>query len=1063
MSEEDMSLQAKENAMVALPYRNDEPPQRIPSSPLALFPTTPKIPNNDLFTLIADFFDWVEMDWQLPLCTPETARESLPHPFDLNAGPYTVPDLVKVYGRSVHTVHQFLWKHRIPSCGFRPAERGGRYTLYQKHDLLPVTEQWEWERLMSAVDTWWLRFFPPACGTCYRCTIHAHQAVTQHIFCSGNTTLADMRSVFTQFLKELQCLGNIADWWQTHASDDWQGARCGAWGIVLIYLLDRRLLHFSYDELFFLKPLRNRDYVDLARLWRHRRPNEYAQFQHALEMANYNSWAKDHALAVLSLLVLLKHGLSGLTELARPLLPEELQHVCAEKHLVTMHLGWGIFLPYPLHADIRVGHVALDDIRYYIWQYAANQVEPQHHGGWDKGPHSIRQMAVSAIEQALAAPLYEGTRGILPRRPETEGMIISPYRIIYEGKQNDSGYLLLSPETQKDVMMYLTYCHQEQHMAVTTLRARAQALMHFFTWVRTHGKSARYPHWNFQEAHETFRAYAANGCAELLATTRRERLFELAHFFTTLTDLEFPVPEGYRLLYTLEKSTGNASSPRMLPKEDIMDRVFRDGVRHLSHDPFSRLALTIQYYCGTRITETCDLHVFCVLEDPDGHVYLLIPRGKTKQERPFPIIELGMGPLLEYMDEIVALRLTPEGTSRLLGKTNFRYLEDDPEKARDWHYLFDRISSVDDAARRRGRLSRNRVHQAMQEALLIAATTTPDGLFQMATYHPACRHRRRKGQRCRYFAAKANITRCPCCGSPLSGECGDRCVHVLKDDFVCDGVAYNGEVFCPKCEMPLAALLPITTHVFRHNSVSRAHRAGVSLAQNMRLHGHQTVPMHLRYLHLLLEDTTNEVRQIFAEKRLRDVRQILGSTAGKIVEGGIAYTVSLEHYLGITLQRALKRRTYGIWGGFWAGALAQRGVASPLTLEDEIVIPEDTYEHTVAQYWYEALGLAVSEVAFEQVTSGKWCAEVPSFLDRHKIEALVQFHLHHIQDSFRSALGQRLMETDILEQRRFLDDLAEKLRPWWQHLGAIDQLVEMFAPGGSHAFQKQLPPTESET
>lgn len=218
--------------------------------------------------------------------------------------------------------------------------------------------------------------------------------------------------------------------------------------------------------------------------------------------------------------------------------------------------------------------------------------------------------------------------------------------------------------------------------------------------------------------------------------------------------------------------------------------------------------------------------------------------------------------------------------------------------------------------------------------------------------------------------------------------------------------------------------------------------------------------MHLRYLHLLLEDTTNEVRQIFVEKRLRDVRQILGTTTGKIVEGGVAYTVSLEQYLGITLQRALKRRTYGIWGGFWAGALAQRGIASPLSVEDEIVIPEDTYEHTVAQYWYEALGLAVSEVAFEYVTNKKWRAEVSAFLDRQKIEALVQFHLRHITDSLSTALGQRLMETDIFEQRRFLDDLVEKLRPWWQHLGAIDQLVEMFAPGGGHAFQKQLSPTE---
>jgi hypothetical protein len=104
--------------------------------------------------------------------------------------------------------------------------------------------------------------------------------------------------------------------------------------------------------------------------------------------------------------------------------------------------------------------------------------------------------------------------------------------------------------------------------------------------------------------------------------------------------------------------------------------------------------------------------------------------------------------------------------------------------------------------------------------------------------------------------------------------------------------------------------------------------------------------------------------------------------------------------------------------------------------------------------------LAVSEVAFEYITRGKWHAEVPSFLDRHKIEAIVQFHVHHLQDSFKSALGRRLMETDILEQRRFLDDLAEKLQPWWQHLGTIDQLVEMFAPGGGHAFQKQLPSTE---
>jgi hypothetical protein len=417
----------------------------------------------------------------------------------------------------------------------------------------------------------------------------------------------------------------------------------------------------------------------------------------------------------------------------------------------------------------------------------------------------------------------------------------------------------------------------------------------------------------------------------------------------------------------------------------------------------------------------------------------------------------------QYMDAIMKLRFSEDGTaSRTLGKTNMRYQVEDPERATDWHYLFDRVPIPESRRKSRGRLSRGRVELALKEALIFAAKINPDGLFQQEKYSPSCHRKREKGQQCSFFAAQDGVTVCPCCGSPLSGRRGSMCRHILEEDFECDGFAQDGEAFCPKCDTPLADFLPITSHVFRHNSVSRANHAGVSLEHNMKLHGHVTIPMHLRYLHTYLEDTTDEVKRVFAVKRLREVRQALRSSPGQIVEGGIAYTVSLEHYLGLTLQRTLKRRTYGIWGGFWAGALAQRGVASPLTLEDEIVIPEDTYEHTVAQYWYEALGLAVSEVAFERVTQGKWQAQVPPFLDRQKIEGLVQLHLHIVQDSLGTALGMRLMETDIIEQRRFLDDLAEKLRPWWKHLGTIDPLVEMFMPmqGGSNAFYKQLPPSE---
>src|SRR5258708_4909675 len=229
---------------------------------------------------------------------------------------------------------------------------------------------------------------------------------------------------------------------------------------------------------------------------------------------------------------------------------------------------------------------------------------------------------------------------------------------------------------------------------------------------------------------------------------------------------------------------------------------------------------------------------------------------------------------------------------------------------------------ADEGMKTRGCLSKTRVSEAFREALLIAAKTNADGLFQSETCHDACQHQRRKGQQCFYFAANAGVTTCPCCGSPLSGKLGARCRHILEEDFICDGIALNGEAFCPKCDTPLSEFLPISPHVFRHNSVSRAHRAGVSLVHNMLLHGHKTATMHLRYLHLFLEDTTSEVRQIFAEKRLREVRQILGSAPGQLVEGGIAYTVSLEHYLGSTLQRTLKRRNYGIWGGFCAGTRA---------------------------------------------------------------------------------------------------------------------------------------------
>ena len=853
------------------------------------------------------------------------------------------------------------------------------------------------------------------------------------------------------FFKEVFRLGSVRAWWHEHQADVWEGEghaslaeSCSSISSI-VGSSNSPLRNCCVSRLFVASTT-----WDLTRPWRARDQEEYDQFCRSFSMVSASGQSKQQALFVLTIFVLFRYGLTGLRELGRPLSAEELHQVLSLGHLVTTHLGHGIFLPYPLSADIRVGHVVLDEIRFFCWQYASARAEKSR---WNEGPQRLSLSVMNSIERALAAPVYTSASGIFPRRPETERLIVSPWRMQAQGVQAQNGYALLPSPVQQQLMAYLTYCHQEQGRELGTLYSRVRGLMHFFAWAYRQGRLFTYPQWDRETAQDIFRAYA-NSCVQLRAATRREYFMLLASFFATLADLEYPIPAGYQLFSQLERDLPRV--PRSLPREEVLDRVFREGVCQLSYDPFARLALTIQYYCGTRLTETCDLHLFCILEDQEGHASLLIPKGKTKQERPFPIVELGMGPLLQYMDEVVALRLAPDGTSRTLGRTNFRYLKDDPERAKDWHYLFDRIPGASGEVRGRRWLSSSRVGKALREALLIAAKSNPEGLFLPETYNPVCQHQRKKGQQCGYFVAKAGITICPCCGSSLSGERGVRCRSRMAEDFRCDGEARTSEAFCPKCDMPLAQLAPITSHVFRHNSVSRAHRAGVPLAQNMQLHGHRTIPVHLRYLHLFVDETAEEVSRIFAHKRVQEVRLALGED----VELKNVCPVSLDQYLSLTLQRSLKRRTCGIWGGFWAGALAQRGVVSPISVQEEIVIPEECSEHAVAQYWYEALGLAVSEVAFEAITAGKWQAQVPAFLDRQKIDALVQFHVHVVQGAWGSVLLRQRMEADLLEQRRDLGQLAEILRPWWQQLGTIDRLVELMAPGGGYAYQRAIPATE---
>src|SRR5205814_680265 len=179
---------------------------------------------------------------------------------------------------------------------------------------------------------------------------------------------------FGHFLWEVYRKGSVTAWWYDYRADTWNRYKSSAWGILFVYLLDRRLLHLSFDELLQLKPILNKGYPGVIRLWRNR-------------------------------------------------LPEEFQQVCRERRLVTKHLGCGVFLPYPLTEDIRVGHVILDDIRWYFWRYAANQCQKSTETRWHLGPNNWPIVAINIIEQSLTAPMFEQAEGILSRRPETEKML----------------------------------------------------------------------------------------------------------------------------------------------------------------------------------------------------------------------------------------------------------------------------------------------------------------------------------------------------------------------------------------------------------------------------------------------------------------------------------------------------------------------------------------------------------------------------------------------------------------------------------------------------------------
>ncbi len=983
------------------------------STALVLFPQKAPFDSSHLVSLVTDFFRWLEEIWQFPVVQPASATwrdlNYLLSPLQVAEEDwYTIQDLCLLWGHTVNKVRMDLKKCAVRSelHRDRSGQTGNPPKMYQGRQLTPVMAHWEWQRLHAALDACWDRFAQPRCGTC-----GCRQMVNIQLNCERrNSTLLRYRRSLYRFLRGVRDHGSIAAWWQYEQHALFARTPESVTeesGLVLLYLLDCGLLSLTYDELLRL-PLPDIPHADLARPWRNRRPEEYACFLR------------------LVLMILLKHGISGVMGLERKLSTEEATQALHEDRLLTHHLGYGV----------------------YLWTYQARQTRLTSH------PHSsLRRwlpMHARAVELALAAPVWHGERPLLVSRPETTAALPNRVRLRERAEREGYSVTLLPPVLQQAIKAHLTYRYQEQHVALKTLSADLSVVLPFLAWAREHTTLTTYPEWDKERVRELLHQYFAS--RNFPVNTVYFHVSHLFTFFQALAQLELPHPCGYHAIPSFLPVPNKES--RQVPREELLDRVFREGVCQLDYDPLSRLALTIQYFCGTRITETCDLHLFCILEEAQGQAYLLIPLGKSKRERLFPIVEVGMGPLLTFMDEVVKRQLCPDGSGKpkALARTNPRYLDTDPEQASTWYYLFDRSTDERRGCKTQTRLSPSRVTQALHEALILAAHVNPDGLFREETYTPCCRRTRRQGQQCCYVAPRDGVTLCPVCGGPLPGRRGHRCYWKLKEDFRCEGKAVAGEYFCPKCDAPLADFIFVGTHAFRHNSVTRAHRNGIALEHNLRLHGHLTVPMHLRYLHLLPEDLRQEVRQVFAEKRLREVRLAASYAPGQVIEDGIAHTATLPEFLGITLRRALKRRTAGLWGGFWSGALASQGTLSPMVGMEEIVVTEETYVHTVAQYRYEALGLAVSEVALERGTRGKFTADVAPFLDREQIDVLVISHLVHVQEYMHSPLGVRLMEADVKEQRVFLDQLAEMLRPWWKALGSIEQLVTALTPGGIDVF-----------
>ncbi len=1029
-----------------------------PSPGLAL-PTIPAVPlmAAQLPELIEDFFHWLQDEWQLPVLSQNPAPPPLilpPRPLDDEK--YSKRELCQLWGWPRDKVANDLRKFRIPIAGYRLTPSWHRSAnVYRGQDLLPVIQQWEWQRLSDQINAHWHRFFQDPCGGCFICKHASRGEVKLWVDCTKNWIRKQYRIYFFSMVKGIQTYGSLSAWWRFEfhvMQSDPSITLPKNSGLILYYLLDRHYLTLSWEEIAIIFPLPGMLWEDLWRPWRLQRPEEYATLVEIL--ADIRDSEKKIPVAILGglALLLLQFGLRGVTELGRPLSTEEIETAIQQKYLLTSLIYADVYLPYPQSPDIRLGHLLLDKLRMFLWKHSRPLAKGEKRRLRDAWPYPLEVHTINAIEQVLCSHRWYGNRGILVPRPETKGPLLNPYR--HQQRVEHEGYALsqLPPFVQEQVNAFICKRYLKDRIALSTLEHDMAAVMRFLHFTQQRNVLEQIESWDRKKCNQLFKAFETEKYKDL-TDDRRSRIFaSILIWFETLAELEFPVPPGYSVVRTYISHP--EKQERHVPPEALLDRVFRDGVC-LHPDPYIRLALTIQYFCGTRIQETLDMHFFCMWQDEDDRVYLTIPIGKTKEERLFPIAPLGMEPLVSLIQAIIDSQLRSGHLSQGRVRANYRYLETDLAKASSWYYLFDRFVQKYGMRRSKLVLSPGSVFHGLEVAVRLAAQVDSRGLFVEGTYNPRCQKQVKKGERCGYVAMRAGVTTCPICEGKLKGQRGERCWRRLRTNFVCKEVATGGNWFCPVCDGPLAQLVRITTHMFRHNSVTRASRRGIPLIHNMQLHGHRSLKMHKHYNHPELKELYEKVQDVMEAMYLRNVQMQSLFIPGQIVVDGVAQTPSLEQYFGLTLRRSWRRETSGIWGGFVANMLSDEGIQSPMRGATEIYITEETYAHTVAQYRYDALGLAISEVSLERRTRGKHHAQVPPYLNRRVIEQLVTQH-PALNEQLSGNLAIRLIQGEIKRQRARLDELAAILQPWWQHYGSIDQLVMVLTPTDIDPFYQEV-------